>query len=121
MLRFAAGIVLGYALFAFAAVLIFQLTGRDPHAVADPAFMVGTIGAGVIAALAGGYLGAAVATGRERTAGLVIALIIAGAALVSLLAQPGAGARWSQLGALVLMSPAAFLGSLIRARRLQVR
>jgi hypothetical protein len=119
MFRLAAGIVLGYALFAFAAVLIFQMMGRDPHAAADPAFMVGTIGAGVIAALTGGYLGAAVAKGRERTVGVAIALIIGVAASVSLLAQPFA--PWSQLGALVLMSPAAFLGSLIRARRLRVR
>ena len=121
MFRLAAGIVLGYALFAFAAVLIFQMLGRDPHAVADPAVMVGMIGAGVIAALAAGYLGAAVAKGRERTAGLVIALIIGGAAVVSLVTQPGVDPRWSQVGALVLMSPAAFLGSLIRARRLRVR
>jgi hypothetical protein len=121
MFRLAAGIVLGYALFAFAAVLIFQLMGRDPHAVADPAFMVGTIGAGVIAALTGGYLGAAVAKGRERTTGLAIAMIIGGAAFVSLLVEPGAGTRWAQVGALVLMSPAGFLGSLIRARRLRVQ
>jgi hypothetical protein len=121
MFRLAAGIVLGYALFAFAAVLIFQLMGRDPHAAGDPAFMVGAIGAGVIAALAGGYLGAAVAKGRERTVGVAIAIIIGGAALVSLVAEPGAGVRWSQFGALGLMSPAAFLGSLIRARRLPVQ
>src|SRR5215210_4826750 len=111
MLRLVAGIVLGYALFAFAAVVIFQISGRDPHTLADPAFMVGAIGAGGIAALAGGYLGAAVANGRERAAGLAIAAIIGGVALVSLAAQPGAGARWSQLGALALMSPAAFLGA----------
>jgi hypothetical protein len=121
MFRLVAGVVLGYALFAFAAVLIFQLMGRDPHGVVDPAFMVGTIGAGVIAALAGGYLGAAVANGRERTAGAAIAIVIGGVALFSLIAQPSGDARWSQLGALGLMSPGAFLGSLIRARRPPVR
>jgi hypothetical protein len=121
MVRLVAGVALGYALFAFAAVLIFQMSGRDPHAVADPAFMVGTIGAGIIAAFAGGYLGAAVAKGRERAAGVVVAVIIAAAALLSLMAQPAADARWSQLGTLLLMSPAAVVGSLIRARRPQVQ
>ncbi|HYU80466.1 MAG TPA: hypothetical protein VEK56_15860 [Vicinamibacterales bacterium] len=120
MIRLAAGILLGYALFVFAAVLIFSLSGRDPHAPAEPAFMVGSIGAGVIAALAGGYLGAAVAKGSERGAGLVIAIIIAIIASISLLAQPG-DARWSQLAALLLMSPTAFLGSVIRSRRVRVR
>jgi hypothetical protein len=120
MLRLIAGILLGYLLFGFTAVLIFAIAGRDPHAAADPAFMVGTIGAGLIAALAGGYLGAAVARGNERAAGLVIGGIIAAGALVSLVAQPGAGARWSQLSAF-FMAPVALLGSVIRARRVQVR
>lgn len=121
MFRLVAGVVLGYALFAFAALLIFQMAGRDPHSAADPAVMVGTIGAGVIAALTGGYLGANIANGRERAAGAAIAIVIGGIALFSLIAQPSADTQWSQLGALVLMSPAAFLGSLIRARRPPVR
>jgi hypothetical protein len=120
MLRLIAGSLLGYLLFAFTAVLIFAIPGRDPHAAAEPAFMVGTIGAGLIAALAGGYLGAAVARGNERRAGLVIGSIIAVGALVSLLAQPGEGARWSQLSAF-FMAPVALLGSVIRARRIGVR
>lgn len=120
MLRLIIGILFGYLLFGFAAVVIFTVAGRDPHAAADPAFMVGTIGAGLIAALTGGYLGAAVARGKERAAGLVIGAIIAVAALVSLVAQPGAGARWSQFSAL-FMAPVAVLGSVIRARRVRVR
>jgi hypothetical protein len=117
MIRLLAGIVLGYLLFLFTAVVVFQIPGRDPHAPADPAFMVGSIGAGIIAAGVGGYIGAAIARRHERTAGLDITAIIAAGAVVSLVAQPGAGARWSQLAALVGMSPAAFVGSYIRARR----
>ena len=120
MTRLVAGILLGYLLFAFTAVLIFAVPGRDPHAAAEPAFMVGTIGAGLIAAVAGGYVGAIVARGRERTAGLVIGAIIAAAAAVSLVAQPGSGAQWSQLSAF-FMAPVAVLGSVIRARRVRVR
>ncbi len=115
-LRLVAGIVLGYVVFALTAVLVFAVPGRDPHATADPAFMVGTIGAGIIGALAGGYLAAVFAKGNERAAGLAITTLIALGALISLIAQPGAGARWSQLSAL-FMAPAAFLGSLIRSRR----
>ena len=115
MIRLIAGILLGYLLFAFTAVLIFTVLGRDPHAAAEPALMVGTIGAGLIAAFVGGYIGAMVARGRERTAGLVIGGIIALAAGVSLVAQPGSGAQWSQLSAL-FMAPVAVLGSIVRAR-----
>jgi hypothetical protein len=119
--RLIGGIVLGYVIFAFTAVVVFAIPARDPHSAADPAFMVGAIGAGIIAAIAGGYLGAAVARGSERAAGVVIAIIIAGAALISLFVQPGEGARWSQLAALLLMSPSAFLGAAIRSRRVRVR
>lgn len=121
MLRLIGGALLGYALFAFTAVVIFQITGRDPHAAADPAFVVGTIGAGIIAAVAGGYVAAAVAKGSERAAGLVIAAIIAAAAAISLVSPPGAGSRWSQLGALLGMSPSAYLGAVLRSRRVRVR
>jgi hypothetical protein len=116
MVRLVAGIAFGYLLFAFTAVLIFSVPGRDPQAPADPSFMVGTIGAGLIAALTGGYVGAIVARGRERTAGLVIGAIIAGVAVWVLLAQPGTGAQWSQLSAF-FMAPVAVLGAVIRARR----
>lgn len=117
-MRLIGGVVLGYLLFAFTAAVIFQVLGRDPHESAPPAVMVGTIGAGLIAAFVGGYVGAMVARGRERTAGLAIGGIIAVAAVVSLVAQPGAGALWSQLSAL-FMAPIAFLGSF--TRRLRVR
>lgn len=116
-MRLLAGIVLGYLLFAFTAVVLF--IGRDPHAPAEPAVMVGTIGAGLIAAFVGGYVGGIVARGRELTAGLVIGAIIAAAATASLLAQPGEGAQWSQTSAF-FMAPVAVLGAYIRSRRVRV-
>ncbi len=121
MLKLVIGIVFGYALFAFTAVLIFAVPGRDPHAPADPGFMVGAIGAGILGAITGGYIGAGVARGRERLAGAAIALVIATAAAISVVAQSGDGARWLALATLLLMSPAALLGAYIRYRRLRVR
>jgi hypothetical protein len=121
MVRLVAGILLGYAVFGLTAVLVFAVSGRDPHATADPAFMVGSIGAGAIAAWVGGYIGAVVAAGSERTAGMAIAIIIAAASVVSLVARPGAGSQWSQLAALLLMSPCALFGAQIRSRRVRVR
>ena len=114
-MRLVAGILLGYVLFAFTAVVVFTVLGRDPHQAAEPAVMVGAIGAGLIAAFVGGYIGAVIARGRERTAGLVIGGIIGAAGAVSLVAQPGSGAQWSQLSAL-FMAPVALLGSIVRAR-----
>jgi hypothetical protein len=120
MMRLFAGVVFGYLLFAFTVIVTFQVLGRDPHAAAAPAVIVGTIGAGLIGAFVGGYVGAMVARGRERTAGLVIGGIIFAVAAAALVAQPGSDAQWSQLSAF-FMAPVAVLGSLIRARRVPVR
>lgn len=120
MLRLLTGIVLGYLLFAFSTIVTFQVLGLDPHGPTPPAIMVGTIGAGLIAAFVGGYVGAMVARGYERTAGLVIGGIIAVIAAAALLAQPGSDAQWSQLSAF-FMAPVAALGGEIRFRRVRVR
>ncbi len=113
--RLLLGVLIGYAVFAVAAVAMFAVPGRDPHAAADPTFMVATIGGGIIAAVAAGYVAAVIARRHERVAGLVVAAIITLGATASLVASPGAGARWSQWAAL-LMSPAAWLSSIVRAR-----
>ena len=120
MVRLIAGIVVGYFLFAFSALVTFNVLGQDAHANATPAVMVGTIGVGLIAAFVGGYVGAIVARGRERTAGLGIAFVIAAIAASVLLTQPAGDARWSPLSALV-MAPVAALSSVIRSRRVGVR
>ena len=119
MLRLILGIIVGYVFFVLTAALVFMLPGRDPHAAADPSFMVGTIGAGAIAALAGGYFGAVIGKGYELPAGIAIALVIAGGAIASLIAQPADAARWTQLSALVVMGPMALFGAFVRVRRIR--
>ena len=90
------GIVVGYLIFAAAAVLIF--------------------------AFGGGYIAARVARRADNLAGIAVGSIIALGALVSLASSP-TGAIWSQLAALLLMAPAAVVGGLVarqRGSRLQV-
>jgi hypothetical protein len=49
---------------------------------------------------------------------MILAVIIAGGAIGSMIGRPGQGAVWSQLAALLAMSPAALAGDWLRMKRL---
>lgn len=111
------GVIFGYVIFATSAVLLFRLAGRNPHAAQDVPFMIDSIVYGMAFAALGGYMSAATGGGHAKTQGAWVGAIIAIGAMASLAASPGADARWSMLGALVLMAPSAVLGGIIRGRR----
>jgi nitrate/nitrite transporter NarK len=118
VLRSAASVLAGYLVFAGSAVLLFQLTGRDPHAPQDLAFTVLTVMYGILFAWLGGRLAARLSSSHpSRHAGLVAAMIALGAT-ISLIASPGAGATWSQWSALLLMAPCAWAAGLGRREHL---
>jgi hypothetical protein len=117
LLRSILGVVAGYAVFALCTFGLFVLTGRDPHDVQSVGFTVLSIVFGMIAAAAGGYVAAAIASGAPRAHAGIVAALIALGATASLISQPGTTARWSQLSALLLMAPAAFVGGSLKRSR----
>src|SRR5579875_1830114 len=118
MLRAVIGIVTGYVIFAGSAVALFQLTRVNPHAPVRPGFMALTIVYGMVfAALGGGFAGW-MARRRDSRSGLILAWVIASGAAISLIASPAPGAHWSQIAAILLMAPAAWLGDRIRLGRM---
>jgi hypothetical protein len=115
MVRSIGAVAAGYFVFAVSAVLLFQLSGQAPHADAPLAFKIASIVWGAVFAMVAGWLAAHVAVRRPATHAAVVAAVIALGALVSLVAA--SGARWSQIGALVVMAPCAWLGGVLAARR----
>jgi hypothetical protein len=111
LLRSALAIAAGDAIFGLTAVLLFRVAGRDPDAPAPLQFMVATVAVGVIAAAIGGWVTAAIASHHRREHAAVLGILIGLGALISLLLRPGAGAIWTQIAAVVLMAPAALIGS----------
>jgi hypothetical protein len=111
------GVIVGYSVFAVSAVLLFQLTRRNPHAAQPMAFMAGSIVYGIMCAAVGGYVSAVLGGGSARVQATAVGVVIALGATVSLLAGPSAGSAWSRLAALLLMAPAAVIGAVIRARQ----
>jgi nitrate/nitrite transporter NarK len=116
MLRSAGAVIAGYFVFAASAVLLFQLSGQDPHADLAFSFKLASTIWGAVFALVGGWLAAHVSVRRPATHAAAVAAVIAAGALLSL-ALDRSGARWSQLAALLVMAPCAWLGGVLAARR----
>ena len=117
-LRTAAGIIIGDLIFVGSAVLLFYLSRVDPHAPASLGFMALSIAYGVAFALVSGFVAGLIARRRDLITGMILALIIAVVALISMF-KPEAGALWSQISTLVLMAPAGLLGDWLRLSRLR--
>jgi hypothetical protein len=114
-LRSVAAVLLGYVLFAVCSFATFRLLGHAPHAPASLRFMAATTVAGVVFAIAGGYLAGWIAGRRPVVHAVVMAAVLAVGAAASLVATLGNGAIWSQVAALILMTPAAVYGGWLRA------
>jgi pimeloyl-ACP methyl ester carboxylesterase len=111
-------VVVGYLVFAGSAALLFQITGQAPHAPASPEFMASSILYGVVFAGLGGYVAARVARHQPARHAALVAGLIALGAVISLVM--GSGSAWSQVAAILLMAPAAWVAGYWRARRAAV-
>jgi hypothetical protein len=107
----------GYVLFVATAVLLFNLTGEQPHAQASTGFMVGSTMYRMFFAALGGYVATVLARGVSPVPAIALCLAIAVPAGVALIAAPDTGARWSQIATALFMAPMALLGGLLRLRR----
>jgi len=115
MLRSVGAVAAGYLIFGASGFLLFQLSGQDPHQQAPLTFKIATIIWGCVFALVAGWLTARIAPRKPATHAAVLAGLIALGAVVSLAARPS-DAKWSQLAALVVMAPCAWLGGVLSAK-----
>ena len=113
MLRSIGAVAAGYLVFGSSAALLFQMSGQAPHAPAPTGFKIASIVWGAVFALIAGWLTARIAVRKPATHAAILAGVIALGASISLVAA--SGANWSQVAALAVMAPCAWLGGL-RAR-----
>lgn len=116
MLRSAGAVAAGCIVFGASGFLLFQLSGIDPHQPAPINFKIASVIWGCVFALVAGWLTARIAGKRPVVHAAVLAVLIALGALASIAARPG-DAMWSQLSALALMAPCAWLGGRIASTR----
>jgi hypothetical protein len=116
-MRSVGAIVAGYLIFALSGLALFRLSGQDPHASGDPAFMMTSVIVGFMFAMVGGYVAGRIAPDHPRRHAFAVGLLIAIGALVSLAMSGPEASTWSQSAALTLMAPgAAIAGALVKRR-----
>ena len=98
------------------AVLLFQMSGRAPHQAQPVAFEIASIVWGCVFALVAGWLTARIAARKPAVHAGILAGVIALGALASLIGDVS-GAKWSQISALVIMAPCAWMGGLVSRAR----
>lgn len=112
------GVLVGDVIFAGSAALLFYFTRTDPQGPATPGFILFCTLYGIGFALLGGFVAGKIGARQDLITGLLLAAIIAIAAISTAITHPGQGAIWSQMFALVLMSPAALFGDWLRKNRM---
>lgn len=110
-------VVAGYSIFAVYAVLLFHLSGVDPHSPAAVGFKALTVAYGLAFAYLSGLVVGRIAGRPDLVCGITLAIVIALGATISMIARPGAGALWTQTAALLLFAPASLAGDWTRRRR----
>jgi hypothetical protein len=114
--RTVVAVVVGDLIFAAGSVLLFYLAKVDPHGPAAPNFIFLSVAAGVALALAGGFVAGVIGNRTDLICGMLLAVILAIGAIVSMVERPGLGALWSQTGALI-SAPAALVGDRLRMKK----
>ena len=108
------GVIVGYLIFAVSAVLLFKLSGLDPHMDAGIGKMVMVIVFGVVFSFAGGYVTKLIAATNTQRANYALAVLMAGFATFSLFQSQGN--HYTQIVAIFLFAPLSLVGGLIRRR-----
>jgi len=123
MVRSVLAVIAGYLVFAVSAILLFRLSGHDPHAPAETGFVIVTILYGMFFATLAGFLAALLGKRFEMEHALAVASLIAALGAASLLASVKSGAIWTQLAAILIIAPCAMLGGHLRQlqRRRQLK
>lgn len=116
VLRTLGAVLGGYLIFALSAVVLYKVTGREPHAPQPLWFMVASVAYGMGFAGLGGFVAARLAPTRSLLHAGSVGVVLALGAAVSLVASPGGSATWSQWAALALMAPSAYLGGYLATR-----
>jgi hypothetical protein len=101
-------VIAGYLVFGLSAVLLFQVAGVNPHAGTSLGFGLFSLFWGVAFAIGAGFFAARLAPCRPLCHAGVVATLVAVAAMASLVGA--SGAKWSQIAALFLTTPAVVLG-----------
>ncbi len=115
IIRKTLAVIVGYAIFVASSLLLFKLSGQNPHGQTTISFQLITAIYGVVFSFLSGLVLQFIARTNNLNLNYVLAFIIAGFATFSLMKAEGS--HWTQLMAIIIFAPASFLGGLFYIRR----
>jgi len=115
MLRNILSVIAGYAIFVVTSLLLFKVSGKDPHADPTTLFFVLTLGYGMLFSFLSGLLTKLIANTKSLQMNYILAIIIAGFATFSFFKTEGN--HWTQLLAIFVFAPVSVLGGVYKMRR----
>ena len=117
ILRNILAVVIGYAVFVISAVLLFQLSGIDPHADPSIGLIILTVAYGLFFSFIGGLLTQLISGTGKLTINYVLAGIMAAFATFSLF--KATGNHYSQIAAIFLFAPSSILGGVTYLKKIK--
>ncbi len=115
MIRKILSIILGYAIFVITSLVLFRISGQNPHSNPEIGFVVLTVIYGAVFSFIAGFSTQLIAKTRNLKINYVLAIIIAGFATFSLFKSQGN--HWTQLLAIFIFAPTSILGGLFNNRQ----
>ncbi len=115
MIRKILSILVGYILFVVTSILLFKISGQDPHQPSTLNFQLLTALYGALFSFLSGLVVPVIARTKTINLNYILAFIIAGFASFSLIKSEGS--HWSQLFAILIFAPASIFGGLFYNRR----
>jgi len=118
MVRSAIAVAAGFLIFAGGLLLLFSVSGYEPHHRPSLPFVaLGTV-YGVFLAAVGGFVAAWLAKAQRFQHAFAVAFLIAVGGAAAILGRPDRDALWTHLVAFLVMAPMAMVGGYIRLRRM---
>jgi hypothetical protein len=110
MIRKALSIIASYAIFVATSLVLFKISGQDPHSDPTTFFVILTTIYGVVFSFVAGLVTQPIARTTNLKLNYILAFIIAGFATFSFFKSEGN--HWTQLLAIFIFAPVSILGGL---------
>ncbi len=118
MVRSVLAVTAGFVVFAGALLVLFSISGHDPHSPASLAFIASATVYGMFFAGLGGFVAVCLAKRSKFQHAFAVAFLIAVAGAAAILGRPDRDLLWAHLVAFLVMAPMAMVGGYIRLRQM---
>lgn len=117
VLRPILGMIVGWLIFAVAAVALVRITDQDPHTWPGWSFVVGSTLYGMFFAALAGWILALISREKATVAATILAVLIALSALAAMSTVRPGGSHWSQLATAIFIAPMIYVGARFQRSR----